>query len=667
MIKFRFIIFGILLTILLFITACGTPGIATVPPSDTPTDTSTPEPTGTPAPELTEVFYDLDYTDQGLLINSGGDVDTEIVPIEGEKAFRSGNGQVLPSSDGNDVPDSYIQFRVDDNFIYRGLPTSRVNIIVEYLDEGTDRFNIQYDGLSGGPYGNGKFKDSGFVFKTGTGKFQTAVIPICDANFANRDQNADFRLVDWGDGAETIRRITVEKVTSSAGPAVINVDSCGANPFDDQPDSDAIQACLNQTCSGDTILFTSSGGNPDYQGYIIDKTIILVHPTAKSSLTFTSTDPEDRALLIASDNLKGFVAQLYARTVMTNEGEIDDIVLRDIDLDGNRDQRICYGEDEVQNGIDDNWGSWLGECEGYDDPWCSPGTLAMRGFLGVDSSSGIVVQDVTISNTECATALAFHSIDGMIDSVIIDTAGDHVHGPGCKLTDPDEISGAWSDGITFAAFDSRLTNNTIINASDIGIVCFACTGTIIANNTIIAEPGNYGMFGGIALHPWGNSDFSGIEIIDNQVINQGDETCGGIHAGINLGLHMWGTGCDYHPSSHLIGNVGPCSSLSPPPGGTNCDPNQPCRLWGYIPEGETLTLANNVVSGAQVNYLIEGLEVVGELIEHDNISESPRMTDWQGDIDCTWDGITDSWGTLDYVAHDPTISSWIDQRIYCER
>ena len=97
-----------------------------------------------------------------------------------------------------------------------------------------------------------------------------------------------------------------------------------------------------------------------------------------------------------------------------------------------------------------------------------------------------------------------------------------------------------------------------------------------------------------------------------------------------------------------------------------CVPGHPCRVWGYIPEGATFTLADNVVSGAQVNFLIEGLDVPGALVVYGNVSNSPQLTDWSGDQNCIWDGIVDSWGAIDFVAHDPTIEGWTDQRIYCE-
>ena len=47
----------------------------------------------------------------------------------------------------------------------------------------------------------------------------------------------------------------------------------------------------------------------------------------------------------------------------------------------------------------------------------------------------------------------------------------------------------------------QLTNNLIMDASDIGIVTFGGRDITIANNTVRARPGNYGMFTGIAMGP----------------------------------------------------------------------------------------------------------------------------------------------------------------------
>jgi len=171
----------------------------------------------TPTPEEVRVLYDHDHTSNGLSLDSGGDVDTEVVTVgeAQEQAWRSGNGQVLPSPDGNTVEDYYMQFQVDDDFIFSGVPTSAVRIEIEYLDVGTDMFNIQYDGINGGPEGDGRFKSTGVVVKTNSGEFKTAVFTLSDAYFANRDHGADFRISDNGDGAETIRRVTVTLMPES--------------------------------------------------------------------------------------------------------------------------------------------------------------------------------------------------------------------------------------------------------------------------------------------------------------------------------------------------------------------------------------------------------------------------------------------------------------------
>jgi predicted amidohydrolase YtcJ len=162
-------------------------------------------------PEILKVVFDPTDQAEGLWLDSGGDVDTIIVSVgtQEELAVQTGNNQVLPADDGNIEKDAYMQFRVDDAFIYRGLPTSKVQIEIEYFDQGTDSFNIHYDALNGGPYGDGRFKETNLVQKTDSGEFKTAVFLLDDAYFANRDNGADFRISDNSDGAETIRHVTV--------------------------------------------------------------------------------------------------------------------------------------------------------------------------------------------------------------------------------------------------------------------------------------------------------------------------------------------------------------------------------------------------------------------------------------------------------------------------
>jgi len=617
--------------------------------------------------------------EKGLFLDGGGDVDTEVISIgsPATEARRTGNGQVLPSPDGNLIPDVFMQFRVTDNAMFAGAPTTRVRIEVEYFDQGTDTFSIQYDAISGGPYGNGTFKDTGNVTKSNSQQFQIAGFNVCDAYFANRDNGADFRIDDHSDGAEIIRQVTVTFLPS--GPRVINVDSCGADPWDTSPDSDAIQACIDLACNGDTVVFSSGINFPAYRGYRINKTIFLVATTSKSDLTFRSTDTANHALLQATSDLKGFVVHGIARSRVQNRGEVDNLTLSHLHIDGNRGSRVCYGPDNIGNGLGDNWGSWLPECTVADDPWCSPGSINMCGatdlqdptqdYIGNPSawSTGFVVDDVTITNTECGTALGFCGAAGSIKDSTIDIAGDHVHVPACTQTDADEAMGAWSDGITFEGPGHAITNNIILDASDVGIVFFGGKDTIIANNTVQARPGNYGMFAGIAVHPWGFGDVSGVQIVNNQVINTGNSNCGGIHAGINIGTHMWGGGCVGHADQAAYGNPNLCTAEPPQPLGTTCITGQPCQIWAHVAANKTFTLQNNNVTGAQVNYLIEGLDLVVTLVESGNTSTSPMMTDWQNDSNCTMGGVTDTWTTIHKAAHHPSLAGWTNQRIHCER
>lgn len=633
-----------------------------------------------PPPTLS-ILLGHNNVEQGLFLDYGGDMDTEVVSVGSPptEARRTGNSQVLPSPDGNQVADYYMQFRADDGAIFAGDPTTRIRIEVEYLDQGTDTFMIQYDALSGGPLGDGRFKDTGSVIKTDTGRFQTAVFTLCDAYFANRDHGADFRIDDRGDGAEIIRRVTVTLLPLPPGPAVINVDSCGASPWDTNPDSDAIQTCVDRACNGDTVTLTSGVDSPGYQGYRVDKTIFLVATTAKSDLTFTSTDPANHALLQATADLKGFVVRLFARSRVPNPGDIDDITISHLNLHGGRDVRRCFGADGIDDGLDDNWGSWLPECSQAGDPWCSPGSLAMAGAMNWEDaaqdylgnpwrwSTGLIVDDLIISNTECGTALQLDGAAGIIQNSAIQTAGDHVHASGCTPTESDEGLGDWSDGITFTGPGHVITGNTIINPSDVGIVFFGGKDTVIVDNTVRASAGNYGAFAGVAVHPWIFGDVSGVQVVGNQVINEGDSSCGGIHAGINIGTHMWGWGCVElaHPST--VGNPNLCVAEPPQPFGTLCTLSEPCQEWAHVAAGETFTLQDNYVSGAQVNYLIEGLDLMGTLVESGNTSGSPRMTDWENDAHCEFNGVVDTWGTIDRTAHHPTLDGWTDQRIHCER
>jgi len=449
---------------------------------------------------------------------------------------------------------------------------------------------------------------------------------------------------------------TVEEKTS-----IVRVDDFGANPMDDQPDSKAIQLALDSSHSGDTIVFTSGVNTRGYQGYLIDKTLFLTGKSAKHDLTFTSSDPQNHALLRATKDLKGFVVHLYARSRFNAyQTNIINIDFGYIDMHGGRDVRVCMGTDQIQNGVGDNWGSWLPECDQPDDPWCSPGIIAFDGGY-----SGIKMHDFVAQQGECGAGLSFWTAGetgNSIENVTIDTVGDHVHGRGCANSDDDGDYGGWSDGMTVVGRNILITNNTVINPSDIGIVTFGGFNTIISNNTVKITPGNYGAFAAISAGSAMYGESAGVQVIGNTVISEGDSTCGGLHAGIYVGHHMWGWGCIYDEKPTFYGN--PTCTTNPDPDLVAACTGNICQVWVVLEEGETFTMKDNSVTGAHVNYLIEGFLIRGRFIDENNISIAPRQSDWEA-ARTGCEGV--KWGPLDKVAHHPSLPGYTDVTIHCER
>jgi hypothetical protein len=355
---------------------------------------------------------------------------------------------------------------------------------------------------------------------------------------------------------------------------------------------------------------------------------------------------------------------------------MDYVTLIDLHLDGNRQERSCLGPDGIANGVDDDWGSYLPECTVDDDAWCRPGTLDLAGaadWWDVSQSytlhperwtTGHLIQNLTITNTECGTAFGLGGAASVLYNNTIVTAGDHVHAPGCSSIDPDNEYGDWSDGITFDGPGHLVMGNSVTDPSDIGIVFFGGRFTVIRENSIQVSAGNYGAFGGIAIHPWGLGDISYGQITGNSVVSLGDQTCGGLHTGYNIGPHMWTGACQRDVVTPAIGNPG-CSPDPAPPGGAFCPSSGECQLWASVAEEDAFFLfTNNSASGAHLNYLIEGLDLVGSLVDEGNLSLTPRRSDWEASRGgCA--GFT--WPALDKVAHHPSLPGYTNFPVHCER
>ena len=100
-------------------------------------------------------------------------------------------------------------------------------------------------------------------------------------------------------------------------------------------------------------------------------------------------------------------------------------------------------------------------------------------------------------------------------------AGDHVFG--------------MADGISLACRDSIVEHNTIIDATDGGIVIFQAPGSLIANNTIISR--TRVAYYGISMEDHGpfDGDFTGTRVIDNTIDAAGAMIRRGLAMGPRIG------------------------------------------------------------------------------------------------------------------------------------
>jgi len=149
-------------------------------------------------------------------------------------------------------------------------------------------------------------------------------------------------------------------------------------------------------------------------------------------------------------------------------------------------------------------------------------------------------------------------------------------------------------------------------------------------------------------------------MVGNTIISEADTICGGLHLGINIGGHLWNWGCEEHPQPGTVGNPG-CTAEPDPNEAVPCG-SDTCQVWLVVPEGSTLTMKDNSVTGSQVNYFIEGMIINGTFLDENNISMTPRQTDWrEADIGCY--GIP--WGPLDKAAHHPSLPGYVDLIFHC--
>ena len=315
-----------------------------------------------------------------------------------------------------------------------------------------------------------------------------------------------------GGEARGIRaELAAQVATRAVCPAIpavgtaIDANCPEANPNDNLPDDDALQACLNR--GGLTAL---PAGSP---GFILEKGLKIFN----NGTTLRGADPAHKARLVAAATLKD---------TMVRGDTVTDVVVRYLELDGNRDARTAS----------------LGSCGGY-RIWATG--------LAIRYSRNFVLADNHIQNTLCGSSLEVDGSDFEVARNVIESSG---HGLEAK-----DANEPWADGITLHnCWGGEVHDNKVVDATDVGIVSGGGSCNIVHND--VSNVSRH-VFGGITLHDFTlmGVDHSGTVVAHNIVSAKNGMTS----FGFSLGIHPWHNWpLNGMPAPYNIGGTVACNQVS---------------------------------------------------------------------------------------------------------
>jgi len=337
------------------------------------------------------------------------------------------------------------------------------------------------------------------------------------------------------------------------GPAFAT-NCSGANPNDNIPDSDALNACL---ANGGTI--TLAPGSP---GYIIDKPLIV----SKAATQLISSAPPRLATLIAAPKLWGPVLKFGGGPWYMSAQYLK--------IDGNRPNRT---------GISSK---------------CSTTDRTMSSDVVFYDNPHLTFSNNEVTRTLCGSALT-------VSGFGITVTNNYIHDNGHGREAPDAAQPG-ADGITVGYCRSgTISGNSILDATDIGIVLFSSDHCSVNHNTITQMYRHANM--GIALHTRGPND---TERHDGTVVSANQINGNGLLSfGLSFGVHP------VYPNSWVVGG----------------------------------TMTGNTVRGAYVNLDVDGVKSSGTIrarVGQNNLSNPSSVARYP------WCGPT---GVVNY-ARDPSDS-----------
>ena len=257
-----------------------------------------------------------------------------------------------------------------------------------------------------------------------------------------------------------------------------------------------IQQCINNTASGGTLQIPAGT-------YGIATQILINKPfTLRTSGTSGSTQSCEAiscAILKATPSFNSSNGGFLAVVGPTDHVTIDHIV-----LDGNRSARLFT--------------TAASQCAAGNNTW---------GFNSRMSDCTFCRFTYNVSkNTLCGSGIEFRGNDGTITNNILRNNGQNSQ------------NNMWSDGITIHFSDrATVTNNTIVDSSDVGLVMGGARDANVSNNAI-SQPTQV-VFAGLSLDNFGagtSGDYTNAVVTQNTIDCSAARNC---HFGINLGPHSW--------------------------------------------------------------------------------------------------------------------------------
>lgn len=248
--------------------------------------------------------------------------------------------------------------------------------------------------------------------------------------------------------------------------------------------------------------------------FTLHDSVTLTAPDQEVSTEGLPTDASRATLTIANPDL----------TMAINGGGKNGAVVRNIQVDGNRPE--------------------LGHLEGE--------ALIRMGGYGSDqdaAGSNQTLRNVVARDTRSWSTVQFH--EGTVtDDVPLCQNGtivDNTIGPAGHA----EPGGTWGDGISLACGNTVVRGNTIVDATDGGIVVFGAPGSTIEENTIVAN--NRVLLGGVNMVDFDpvNGNYEGTVVRNNTIDARGAL----IKVGIAMGWQVWGCGTGTNHGGTVTGNT----------------------------------------------------------------------------------------------------------------